>query len=88
MERATLEREIRAVGNRGRRRSLLRNLTLVWLVACAAAWIIFLVARSRGVAWPGGVASKRWAMSCCTTPVADTSVMPSHFFVTTSSPSR
>ena len=54
MERATLEREIRAVANRGRRRSLLRNLTLVWLIACAAAWTIFLVARSRGVAWPGG----------------------------------
>lgn len=53
MERATLEREIRAVANRGRRRSLLRNLTLVWLIACAAAWIIFLVARTRGVAWPG-----------------------------------
>lgn len=53
MSKATLEREVRHVVGRLRRRALFQNLTLVWLAACAVAWVVFLVVRSQAARWPG-----------------------------------
>ncbi|HWB00173.1 MAG TPA: hypothetical protein VG713_16885, partial [Pirellulales bacterium] len=53
MSRPSIERELRQVATRLRWRTLLRDLTLVWLSGLGLAWLTVWLAEATGGPWPG-----------------------------------